>query len=195
MIWNKHAKPLSWSAISSFKYDPEQWYKKYVLGEKQKTSPQMLFGNTVGESFATKKPMVKDIVRYKRMEYELKVKFDDIELIGYIDSYDPKKKLLREYKTSSSTKKWNQTSVNAHGQLTMYALMLFIQDKVKPEDLTIYLDYIPVEETFEGGMIISNPQKIYTFPTKRTTRDILAFGAYIRQVVQEMEEYAATHSE
>lgn len=193
MIWNKHAKPLSWSAISSFKYDHEQWYKKYVLGEKQKVSPQMTFGNTVGESLATDNPMVKKIVRYKHMEYKLLVPFNDIELVGFIDSYDNEKKLLREYKTSSSTKKWNQASVDDHGQLTMYALMLFIQDKVVPETLTIHLDYIPVEETFEGEMIISRPHTINTYKTQRTTKDILEFGASIKQVVKEMEEYAINH--
>jgi len=194
MQWDKNKKPLSWSALSSFRYDPEQWYKKYVLNQKQKATPKMEFGNTVGESLATEAPLVGGVVTYPVMEYELKVPFGDIYLLGYIDSYNTEKKLMREYKTSCNPKKWNQKSVDSHGQLTMYAFMLYLQHGIKPEDLTIHLDYIPVEENFDGTMSVCKPHKVYTYETKRTLRECLLFGTEINKTVKEMESYAQNHA-
>jgi hypothetical protein len=193
MIWNKNAKPLSWSAISSFKYDPEQWYKKYVLGKKPKTSVQMEFGSKIGKSLETDKKFMPEVPRYKIMEYELRAPFYDFELVVYCDSYDPNKKALLEYKTSSNPNKWTQDSVNKHMQLDMYALMLFIKEKVRPEELKINLIYIPVEDTFDEGMKVITSGEIKNFATKRTMKDILAMGAYITKTVQEMEEYAINY--
>lgn len=193
------SRDLSWSQISSFNYNKDQWYKRYFLGEETKKSIQMEFGTLLGESFANGTPLVKDIIMYPEMEYKLRAKVGNIWLVGYADSYDPVNKRLREYKTSSSTKKWNQTVVDdpsidkAGGQLTMYALILMLQDKVKPEELTIHLDYIPVEETFEGEMIITPPVTINTFETKRTTKDCLMFGSEILKIRKEMEKYINTY--
>ena len=195
MRWDKNKKPLSWSALSLFWYDREEWYKKYVLNKKQKTATiQMTFGNTVGDSLATVTPLVGGVVTYPAMEYVLKAPFCDIYLTGKIDSYDTEKKLMREYKTSCNPKKWNQKSVDSHGQLTMYAFILYLQYGIKPEDLTIHLDYIPVEENFDGTMSVCKPHKVYTYETKRTLRECLLFGAEINKTVKDMESYAQNHA-
>ena len=197
-IWEN--REMSWSQISSFNYNPQKWYDRYISQEEVDKTPQMEFGTLIGESFANGTPLVKDIVMYPEMEYKLRAKVGSIWLVGYADSYDPINKKLREYKTSSSTKKWNQEVVDdpsidkVGGQLTMYALLLMLQDKVKPEDLTIHLDYIPVEETFEGEMILTPPVTINTFETKRTTKQVLMFGAEILKIRKEMEELIHLHT-
>lgn len=180
-------RPLSWSQLSSFKYRPSQWYKKYVLGEEEPPSKEMLFGKLVGESFCSDTPMA-PVVRYSHMEYKFEATLDGITMIGYADSYDPEKKLLREYKTSRKKGYWNHKKVNEHHQLTMYCLMLYLSEKIKPEDVTIHLDYIPVHIEC-GEMAIVDPVEIHTFKTKRTMTDILKFANEIRTIRAEMLEY------
>ena len=190
-------RPLSWSAISSFRYNHEQWYQKYVLKKEQPKSKAMEFGSKVGDSFATSDKLA-PVVTYKVMEYKVEANLlnkdtkEVIKMVGFIDSYDPEKKLLREYKTSANDKKWTQKTVDDHlvggGQLTMYCLMLYLSEGVKPEEITIHLDYIPVQETgfFELEVL---KDKVKSFQTKRTLRQVLEFGAYIHKTLREMEEY------
>lgn len=180
-------RPMSWSAISSFNFSKEQWYKKYVLKEEQPTSIEMEAGKKIGESFCTPNPMAPVIV-YPEMEYKLEAKIDDILLVGYADSWHPEKKLLREYKTSRKKGYWNQQSVNLHGQLTMYAMMLFLSEKIRPEDITIHLDHIPVH-IIDGKVEVVQPVIINTFETKRTMVDILKFMNYIKETRQNMLIY------
>lgn len=194
--WHINKRGFSWSQLISFEDYIDQWFTKYVLEESIKLTrlekDRMSFGNLVGASFATENPMVPGIVIYPEMEYELRVPYNDITLVGYIDSYDPDKKLLREYKTSSNPNKWNQKSVDEHGQLTMYAFMLKLKENVSPEDLTIHLDYIPVEETFDG-MALTKPVTFHTFETKRTMNDIVQFGVRINKALKQMEEYVKNY--
>jgi hypothetical protein len=71
----------------------------------------------------------------------------------------------------------------------MYALMLFLRDKIRPEDLKIFLNFIPV---YIGGDFQPrvNPDEYYIFPTKRTTSQCLVFAAWIEKTLKEMECYA-----
>jgi len=182
-------RPVSWSCLSSWEWNKESWYKSYVLGERDPATPAMLFGNTVGETLGTKDSMVPGIIAYPEMEYKLEAKLGKIKLIGYADSYHPEKKMLREYKTSQNAKRWNQDSVDKHGQLTMYALLLFLMDKVKPEDLKIHLDHIPTQENGDFSVSLVDPITINTFETKRTMKDILEFATYIKDTHKQMCEY------
>lgn len=190
--WKK--RPYSWSQHSSFDYDKDQWFLSYVLGVKGDPSPAMLFGNVVGQSLATNKPMA-DVPRQPHMEYEIKVKLDDFSVLGYFDSYNCGRcdicsdmKQLEEYKTSGNTNKWNQKSVDTHGQLTYYCMLLYLRDKVKPEDVAIRLHYIPVEEDASFEMaVVGKPQ---SFNTKRTMTDVLRLMVEIKKRRKEMERYA-----
>ena len=180
-------RPLSWSALSSFEYDPEQWYSRYILGEKGPESHEMKFGKIVANSFGTDKPLA-PVTLYPVVEQPLKVVFNRIPLIGFMDTYDPKTHNFREFKTAKTL--WTKEKAEAHGQLRMYAMMLFITHKVKPEDYTIHLDCI---QTIEGGDFNLNfvkPFNIVSYQVKITMQDILNFGARINKAVKEMEVYA-----
>lgn len=179
-------RPLSWSAIASFRYNPEQWYSKYILKEKQEDTSEMRFGKLIADSFQTKKPLA-PVVLYPVVEQKLSVMFSGIPLVGYMDTYDPKTYDFREFKTGK--KKWNQKRSDEHGQLKMYALMLFITHKVKPEDYSIHLDWIPTQDNGDFSISFVKPIKIHSFRVKLTMRDILNFGLYIKETYAEMEQY------
>lgn len=185
--WQKRA--YSWSQHSSFDYDKDQWFNSYILGSRGEASPAMEFGKLVGESFGTDTPMA-SVTRYSHMEYAIKTRLGNIPLIGFLDSYDPINKRLREYKTSSNASRWTQDTVDDHGQLTFYCLLLYLAEKVRPEDVTIHLEYIPVRETMDFSMEVSRDTVPSVFETKRTTRDVLQFAVEIKKRRNAMEEYA-----
>lgn len=187
-------RPVSWSQLNSWKYNKDQWFQSYIMLNRFEPNQQMIFGNTVGDTLGTDDSMVpklnEHLVGVK--EYELKAQMNDHTLIGYCDHYCPKKKVLNENKTSYREDRWDQKTVDEHGQLTMYSLMLMLKEKVKPEELEIWLNFIPVGMKRYGKMYIPDPDVFHRFPTKRTTQDCLMFGGWITQTLKEMEDYATT---
>ena len=61
------------------------------------------------------------IPRYKESEFEIRAKLENINLLGYLDSFDPDNLNIYEYKTG---KKYTQGMANKLGQLDFYALMV-----------------------------------------------------------------------
>ncbi len=186
---NFNKRPLSWSAISSFEFSKEQWYSKYILNEPAPDNLAMEFGRKFAKSVEDRKPLV-PVTIYKEVEYPLKVVFGGIPMVGFIDTYEPHT-ALREYKTARQL--WTQKKANEHGQLAMYALMLYITHKVKPENLTIHLDCI---QTVESGDFVVDflDKSIHSFEVKLTMKDILNFGTRIMRVVKEMESYTQSRA-
>ena len=181
------SRPLSWSAISSFEYDPEQWYKAYILGEKKEENLRMKFGKDFAKSCEDRKPMA-PVTMLSKMEQSFKIVFNKIHLTGFADTFDDRSfQELGEYKTSNTL--WTQKKVDEHGQLTLYALFNFVMNKVKPEDLDMWLECILTEETATFEIKLKEPIKVYHFKTKRTMADILRFGARITETVKKMQEY------
>jgi hypothetical protein len=189
------ARPYSWSQHNSFAYDREQWFQGYILGERGMASSAMLYGNVVGESIATDTPL-SGVPRQVHMEYEVKTKLGNIDLIGFFDSYScgsgrccpANEKRLEEYKTSQNVTKWNKKSVDEHGQLTYYAMLMYLRDKVKPEDIHMRLHWIPTAEQADFTVAVSG--KHQTFPTMRTMKDVFSLMVEIKKRRKEMKAYA-----
>ncbi len=186
-------RPLSWSAISSFEYDKEQWYRKYVLNEATPSNPAMEAGKRIGERIASDLSYLPELPRLKQYEKKLEGKIGNIVLIGYLDMFDPETKNFDEIKTSANKKKWSQKSSDTHGQLDMYYLLLWLNYEVQPEKIRSRLHYIPVEETATFEIDIITPISIQTFEVKKTTKDILKFGAYLQKTYKDMIEYTEEH--
>lgn len=190
--WKKRA--ISWSQISSFAYSKDQWALRYIFNIDDGGNNLMRFGNVVGDSLGTPESMVPllnpSLVGVK--EFELHAPLNGLSLIGYADHYCPETKVLNENKTSVNLTRWDQDKVDNHHQLTMYALMLMITHKTKPEDVEMWLNFIPVRETQSFEMEIVDPALFHRFPTKRTTKQCLEFGASISKTLKEMEKYALT---
>ncbi|HNO71988.1 MAG TPA: hypothetical protein PKO16_09465 [Bacteroidia bacterium] len=186
------SRPFSWSQFSSFRdYDKEKWYQNYVLGFKEPPNAKMMFGSKVGKCIETDPSYIPQLPR-ATMEYELKATMKDIELIGFADSYDPKKKELDEFKTGTVSI-WNQKKVDNHDQLTFYALLLYLRNEAKPEDITIRLHHMVTEEKGDFSIGFAKPFTLTTYATKRTTKQVLMFASEIIRLRKEMEEYILTH--
>lgn len=188
-----HSKrPLSWSAISSFGWAPSQWYSRYVLKEDNPTSPEMTFGKEVGERLASDPKYLTGVPRLPVFEHELRATFNGIPLIGYVDSYCPKILHLLEYKTGR--KPWDQKRADEHGQVDMYLFMLYLRDKIKPESVTCRIVWLPTHIE-DGKVAFIKEGDVRIFETKRSMRQILAFGQRIKDNYQAMEEYASRQAE
>jgi hypothetical protein len=188
-------RPLSWSAISSFEYDPEQWYKKYVLKQEQPTSPEMEFGKAFAQSIEDGKckvPILMQMLQDKK-EHEFKVVFGGIKLVGYADAFcDKTFRKLDEVKTGK--KAWDKKRADEHGQIDMYLLMNYITNKVKPDDVECTIYWIPTQDNGDFTITFVEPVRVHAFKTKRTMVQVLKFGERIKATVKKMEQYALNHA-
>jgi hypothetical protein len=189
MQLNFKDRPLSWSQIYCFNNNMEEWHDRYILGKKSMTTPEMEFGKLFAKSCEERKPLA-PVTLYSITEHPLKVDFGDIPLIGYLDTYEPVKAFI-DHKTSN--KGWTQKRANEHGQLKMYALMLYLLYKVKPEDLSIAIESVLTEKK-NGIVTLAKPIIVKRFDVKVTMADILKFGNYIKYTVSKMESYAQAMS-
>lgn len=180
-------RPLSWSAISSFQYSKEQWYRKYIQGITDPANSAMKFGKEWGERIASDPSYMPEIPRHSVFEYKLEVALGGIPLIGYIDSYEPHTHLL-EYK-SHGKNGWTQKRVDEHGQIDMYVLMLHLLHGVQPKDLEIKLVAVQTQENGDFSISLSGTPPVI-FETKRTTKDILRFANIIKDTVSDMQSYS-----
>lgn len=187
--YNWKERPLSWSAISSFEYDPEQWYQKYVLNIQQDTTKEMLFGKNFATSIEEGKCTIPELLSMlqSKIEHPFKCKFEPVKagLIGYADSFcDKTFKKLEEIKTGK--KEWTQERADQHGQISMYVLMNYLINKINPEEVQCRIHWIKTQDNGDFSISFVEPISIKTFYTKRTMMDILKFGERINRVYNQM---------
>jgi len=188
-------RPLSWSAISSWNYSKEDWAKKYIDGEAPKSSKEMDWGKKIGKLLETDPAYLPQVPRHSKMEHKFSVNLSGIPLVGYADSFcDKSHKKLLEFKTGK--KPWDQKRSDEHGQITMYCLMNYITNKIKPEDMDIALVWLPTQDNGDFSISFVEPieENIKIFKTKRTMQDILLFASEIKRIYKEMEEYVANYN-
>lgn len=193
-------RPLSWSNLSSWEWDKKEWAKKYLDGIEQVPGPELIWGKFLADSIENgtcEVPGLLDMLESTK-EFEFKCKLGKIELIGYADAFcDKTFKILHEVK--SGVKLFDQKRVDDMGQITMYLLMNFIINKVKPEDVDVTIFWVPTEKNemdngdFSGhdyNIKFIEPIVVRKFKTKRTLQDIIQFGAYIKKTHKEMLSFA-----
>ena len=158
---------LSWSQMFLFENDEDAWVRKYIYGEEIVT-PQMEFGKRIAEGLEESETSDAQIEylrtflpEYPYAEYELKVNYKGIPLIGKLDKCDPARGRIGEIKTGRQP--WTQTRVDRHGQLTWYAWMLFLTTRKLPAEIALF--WAPTGRDAKGGFHLSG--EIRTFYTER----------------------------
>lgn len=181
-------RPLSWSAISSFEWNKSQWYKKYILGELPEMTPELEFGSYVDKRIQSDADFLPALERYPIMQHKMTGTFNKIPLIGYADGFDPNPKKMRLKDDKTGRKPWDQKRADETGQLTMYLFMLYLRDKIQPEDVECYIDWLPTHIE-DGKIVFIKEGDIRTFKTRRSMREVLAFGQRIKDTWEQMEAY------
>ena len=179
-------RPLSWSSINSFRYDPAEWYEKYINGKRGRDTGPLVFGKNVGERLASEQDFLPEVPRLKEYEHELHVKIGKIDCIGFLDNFDLDNRAFSEFKTG---RKWTQDKANKHGQIDMYCCLIYLKYGIKPEDLKISLIWLPTEEQQDFRTDFIKDMKPVIFPIKKTMRDILSFMAEIQIIHVQMQEF------
>lgn len=183
-------RAMSWSMMSSFEWDPEQWYQSYILGIRQ-TSKEMDFGSYVDKKIQSDPTFLPGLPRYEQMQYKMKAVYaGKIPLVGIPDGLNLKdKKELWDYKTGKAA--WTKKRADDTGQLTFYLLLLFICHKHKPEEFECGIHWLPTREMgdFSIGFVENIDENIKSFRTKRTMADLLEFCRRIEKTVKAMEDY------
>lgn len=187
------SRPYSWSQHSQFRdYSPEDWYQSYVIGIKKPSNKRMDFGSAVDKRIETDPTYIPKLPRQKYMQYSITTKMGDFYITGRFDAYGDETLELEEYKTSGPTG-WSQKIADEHNQIDMYLLLLKLGDKKKPEDIKIRIHHLVTEEDGAFTIKFASPFTIKTYHTKRTTKQVLMFGAEIIKIRKEMEEYIKNH--
>lgn len=189
-IWK--ARKYSWSQHSSFRdYNKEEWYQSYVLGNKKPTTREMTFGSLVGKRLETDPTYIPQLPRGTHMEYGIDVKLEKFELTGFMDVWDNDKRHIGEFKSGKNP--WTQERVDSHDQITFYNLLLLLRDKIKPEEVSNTLYWLPTQDNSDFSISFVRPFRIESFTTKRTTAQVLKFAAEIIKQRKEMLEYIKNH--
>ena len=116
----------------------------------------------------------------------MKIEWEGLKLVGYADHFCPDMLELHENKTSPNKKRWTPKKVNEHKQLTMYAMLLNIQLGIEPEDITMYLNFIPTSIVGINYQPLPNWRQ---FETRRTKEDVEAYKVYIIDTLKAMNDY------
>lgn len=177
---------FSWSQLNAWEKNPNIYYEMYVMGMEAPFTKWMKKGKDLAEYLEKGtcddediKQVADFIPRYKKSEFEIKVKLEDINLLGYFDSFDDDTLDLYEYKTG---KKYTQGMANKLGQLDFYALMVWLKYKKLPRSIKliwIETETIDDEVKFTG--------KIKTFEVKKTMKDIIKIIGRIHKAKKGIE--------
>lgn len=171
-----------------------------------KKTIELEFGSMVDEKIQNDPKFIPELVRYPVLQHEMRCELNGIKLVGIADTFRPNipvkvgKKILshqpfdilkpglRDYKTGRL--KWDKKRADETGQLTMYCFLLWQIDKIRPEDMELWIDWLPTHTKNGKVEFLENPVKVHSFRTKRTMTQVLEFGNYIMEVHSEMYQYA-----
>ena len=173
---------ISWSQLQLYEKDPNLYYQVYIEGLDQFRTKYLELGKRLADGLENgvdeeNDPMFNMIIAflpaYPKREYDMKINFEDIPLVGKFDGFDEKNLDLGEYK---SGKKWTQSMVDKHGQLTFYAFTIWLKFGKLPK--RIQLHWAETAEDEEGVLYLTGKTK--TFTTTRTLKDIILFSKRIK---------------
>lgn len=151
MKYNLPRGYLSHSAMETWRNNKDQFRLKYYGDDNYSFSTMYTeFGKDIASTLENKKekkkhPVLCKIPSYSCCEYPLLFTVEGVPIKGYIDSFDPKKKRIIEYKTSIKRRDgkqyWNPVSVKKHNQMLLYALGIReLLGEVHPEVKLIWME-------------------------------------------------------
>ena len=187
---------ISWSALQLLEQNPDEYYRIYFLGEKRFVSKHMEFGKEFARMRSGEIPPKDSATAFylslapsfPKKEHPMRAISDGIHLYGILDSFDVKIKGIGEDKTSTSP--WTQKKVDAHGQFTFYALMIWIKYKKIPGPS--FLAWYETKEDEGGNIQLTG--KVKTFKTQRGLCDISLMRKRIEKAANQIHEMSIKHN-
>lgn len=142
---------LSWSSMSCWNSSPARFRREYFEAGEKLDTKYLRFGKGIAGMIEEGKhlELLPDLMVYDSPEFEIKTEICGVPILSYLDTYDSKNNVFREYKTGKIP--WTQAKVIKHGQLVFYATALKHSCGKVPEYCD--LDWI---ETKEGSREIDD---------------------------------------
>lgn len=169
-----------------------EYRERYVLGIEREETEQLRLGKRIATALEkpeaaaaledrTERQLLELFPSYPLREFEVKADCEGVPILGKFDGFENAERIrLGEYKTG---RKWTQSRVDADGQLTWYALCIFLAFKRLPDE--IKLTWAETDFT-EDGLRLTG--RIQTFTTKRTLADVAKMVPDIKRVWSEIGE-------
>ena len=115
---------ISWSQLSCWKSNPARYRKEYFEHSDKLDTNYLRYGKSIAKLIEAgeHKELLPDLVLYSEPEFKIQCEVAGIPILSFLDSYDPKENIFREYKTGKHP--WTQAKVQKHDQLAFYATAL-----------------------------------------------------------------------
>lgn len=164
-ILQKKKTYCSWSQINLWRRARDQYRLKYFYGQNLpfQETPETLFGKEIAKKLEENHESLAHVPRYSKMEYKIFANIGGVNVLGYLDSFDPEKKQFIEYKTGhvrfDGKAPWSQFEVEKHDQLVLYSLLVEVSEKkVKNKADLIWLETVKKPKTveFDGNILIGS---------------------------------------
>jgi len=137
---------LSYSAISLFYKNKQQFRDRYYLNKKTPDSVFVLFGKEIHKALEKNEEKLSHIPRYPVSELEVRTEIGGVPILAYIDSFHPEEKRILDFKTSM--KPWTQKEVDTLMQLPFYSELIFREyGSVHPQTKIVWLETMLVPST------------------------------------------------
>lgn len=138
MKYNLPRGRLSYSEVSQWLKNKDQYRERYYMGKKGPMTPEMYFGFQIAKKMEENDPSVDFIPRFKIPEHFIEVELDGVKVGGHLDSFCPDTFSFRDTKTSR-TNYWSNLTVAKHMQLDFYSLL--VEKKYGKVNPKCYLDW------------------------------------------------------
>lgn len=181
-------RALSWSSISSFKWNKDQWWRKYVGKELPEITPELEFGSYVDKRIQDDPKFLPMLERYAIQQHKMEAAYNGIPLIGVADQFDPNKKCIRLADDKTGRVPWTKARADDTGQLTMYCLLLWLTRGIRPGEVELWIRWMPTHYENKKIAFIKEGDIRY-FKTARTMKQVLEFGQEIIDIYAQMLDY------
>jgi len=179
---------ISYSQLHTVESSPKSYIKTYLYGMKF-TNDGIELGRKVDEALNNPDNEHPEIEiahlqrffpRYPEMQKELTAKFAGVPLLGRLDGFNQKERIIADNK---AMEKYTQEMADKSDQLTFYTMLCVIKFKIPAEKWNLQINWAP---TFWENEELKTTGAIHIFKTKRTTRDIIKMGARVVEVAEKI---------
>jgi len=131
---------LSYSQISLFKRNKDEYYETYIVGKPFEGNVYTDFGSKVGEALEkndfsnfsySEKNILKKVTRLDEFERRVTLRYETFYIVGYIDTNTIDLRRIIDYKTGGLKKEWEYIKPE-YTQLQLYALSIRQETGITP---------------------------------------------------------------
>lgn len=178
-------RTLSWTQIFLVNNSPRQYYKKYILGEKLFKTKETIKGEETHKRIEEGEDLGldTDLEEVDKKELWIECMFNDsIKLVGQLDGFSHVDGIINIAERKTGKSPWFQEKVDTHGQLKMYAYIIYKRDGILPKECT--LEWIKTRE--ENGQIVLTGE-VEKFTKVFTEQDLVDAEKMIKEAIEKIE--------